>query len=169
MTFRPLPIFLSLLLFAASIFLGVAGCSITSSSESTFEPTTEQLRRVTHQVPTFGGVLFEQDQLVVFVLGSTQTGAAQDSLREIFGTEAAEIDLKVRSPEGNASEELKRSASNILTIEEASSLDFDEKTGYLRVGVTEVKGIRKAMDKLKEIDIPLGEVILQVESPVVAL
>jgi len=159
----------SLLLSTLFLFASAAGCSFTDSNESTFDPSTEQLRRVTNQVPTFGGVLFEQDQLVVFVLGEKQIEAAEDSLRGIFGADAAQIKLEVRPPEGNASEELKQSSRNVLSVETARTLGFDETTGYLRVGVTEVKGVRQAKEKLQEIGTPLEEVILQVQSPITAL
>ena len=56
-----------------------------------------------------------------------------------------------------------------MSIEGANSLDFDETTGYLRVGVTEVESIRRATGKLKESGIPLEAVILQGEDPVIYL
>jgi len=157
------------LLFTSLIFVSIGGCSITDSNESVSDPSTEQLRRVTNQVPTFGGVLFEQEKLVVFVLGSKQINAARDSLRNVLGTDAEKVDLRVRPPKGNASEELKRSAREVLSIEAANFLDFDETTGYLRVGVTGGWAIRKAEEKLKEIGISLEDVILQVQSPITAL
>ena len=156
----------SLFLFTIFVLVTVAGCSATDTNEPTFDPSTEQLRIVTNQVPAFGGVLFEQDRLIVFVLRSEQIDAARDSLRDIFGTDAAEIDLQVRPSEGNASEDLKRSSRDVFSIKEVSSLDFDETTGYLRVGVTEVTGIQRATEKLKQIGTPLEQVILQVERPV---
>lgn len=175
MTVLPLPIRIRrfpLAMAAAAILVGAAGpgCSTTGSGESALAPSTGELRRVTEAVPAFGGVRFEGSDLVVFVLGAGRTGAARDSLTRIFGRRrAAAVDLRVRPPQGDASEDLKRSARPVLAEEAVQSLNVDQRTGYLNVGVTSVEGVRRAEDRLEALGIPMAAVVLRVEGRIVAL
>ena len=142
--------------------LVLAGCSLMSSDQT----LTEKLRRVTYEVPAFGGVDFEGSQLTVYLLGGEQREKAKTVLAQIFGDEAREILLLERLPRGRASEQLKSKARDVLTVAGASSLDYDETTGYLRVGVVEAEAIERAEIKLIELGVSLEMVIRQVERPI---
>lgn len=163
---RPLP--LTMALVAVLIGAVAAGCSTTGSGEVAVDPSTDELRRVTDAVPAFGGVRFEGNELIVFVLGTGRTGAARDSLTRIFGRRrAAAVDLRVRPPEGDASDDLKHSARPVLAKEEVQSLNVDERTGYLNVEVTSVEGVRRAEARLEELGISMKAVVLRVEGGIV--
>jgi hypothetical protein len=74
--------------FAAALVLrfGLAsGCSGSGANENPPDPTTEQLRQVGQRVPAFGGVQWDDDRLVVFVLKEEKVGVAREVLRNIFG------------------------------------------------------------------------------------
>lgn len=154
--------FLCRLFFCCVFCLSLAGCSLLSPNQT----LTEKLRRVTYEVPAFGGVDFEGSQLTVYLLGGELWAEAKATLKDIFGDETSEIVLLERAPRGRASEQLKNAARNVLTIAGASSLDYDETTGYLRVGVIEADAVERAEIKLAEMGISLDLVIRQVESPI---
>ncbi|MCI0573011.1 MAG: hypothetical protein L0Y66_19875 [Myxococcaceae bacterium] len=56
----------------------------------------------------------------------------------------------------------------VLSVDGASSLDFDERVGYLRVGLVDAEAVETAQAKLENLGIPLDQVILQVEPPAIA-
>jgi hypothetical protein len=92
--------------FAAALvlLLGLAsGCSGSGANDDPPDPTTEQLRQVGQCVPTFGGVQWDGDRLVVFVLKEEKIGVAREVLRNIFGPAAATVDLQVRPANGEGS------------------------------------------------------------------
>jgi hypothetical protein len=120
--------------------------------------------RATSEVPAFGGVAFEGDRLVVFTLGSQPTAAPV--VRTIFGAET-DVEVRTRPEAGQGSESLKDAVS-ALGIDGSATVDYDETTGYVRLGVVNAEAVRRASVALGASDLPATEVIVQVESPIVA-
>jgi hypothetical protein len=144
----------------------LSGC-ITPAIEQS--PLTRQFIRVTKEVPAFGGVTRENGGWVVSLLDPEQREAAEARLRDIFSEEAAQISVRVRAPRGSASEEMKDAATDVLGVQGVGTLDYDETTGYLRVGLIDVEALEPAQAKLDALGVPLEQVIFQVEEPIVAL
>lgn len=142
------------------------GC-ITPGTETESEPSTltQQFLRVTKEVPAFGGVTRENGQWVVSLLDAAEHEAAEARLRDIFQEEAAGIAVRVRAAQGGASEQTKDAATDVLSVPGVSRLDFDETTGYVRVGLVDVEAIEPAQVKLVALGIPLDQVILEVVRP----
>jgi hypothetical protein len=130
---------------------------------------TQQFLRVTQEVPAFGGLSRENGQWVISLLDAGQREAAEAKLRDIFGEEAAGMTVRSRAPRGSASEELMREASAVLSGPGVGSVDFDETTGYIRVGLTDVEALEPAQTQLERHGIPLDQVIFEVVRPIVAL
>ncbi|AKJ06370.1 Hypothetical protein AA314_07996 [Archangium gephyra] len=144
------------------------GC-LTPENELEQSPRTLQFVRVTKEIPAFGGVTRENGAWVISLLDAEQREAAETKLRDIFNEEASHLSVRVRAPRGSASEELKDEATEVLSVEGAGTLDYDETTGYLRVGVIDVEALEPVQAKLDALGIPLEQVILQVERPIVSL
>jgi hypothetical protein len=102
------------------------------------------------------------------VLDSEQRGTAEEKLRDIFGEEAATIVVRVRAPRASASEQTMDAATEVLSVPGIERLDYDERTGYLLVGLVDLEAIETAQLKLDELGIPLDQVIIQVVSPIVS-
>lgn len=144
----------------------LSGC-ITPGTEQS--PLTRQFIRVTQEVPAFGGVTRENGGWVVSVLAPEQREAAEARLRDIFNEEAAQISVRVRAPSGSASEEMKNAATDVLGVQGVGKLDYDETTGYLRVGLIDVEALEPAQAKLEVLGIPLEQVIFQAEAAIVSM
>ncbi len=132
-------------------------------------PLTRQFLRVTKEVPAFGGITREHGGWVVSLLDPGQREAAERRLRDIFKEESSSIAVRTRAPRGGASEELKDAATDVLNVPGTGSLDFDETVGYLRVGLVDVEAVEPVQTRLDALDIPLEQVILQVEAPIVGM
>lgn len=146
--------------------VAVAGCSSTESYESTLDPLSQQLLRATREVPQFGGVAFEGERLVVSTLG--EAPAAEAAVRALFGTDI-ETEIRVRPERGRGSESLKDQASRATPGSlGATSFDYDETTGYVRVGVRDAASVRRVAAALEAASLPVAQIIVQVERPVVA-
>jgi hypothetical protein len=144
----------------------LSGC-ITPAIEQS--PLTRQFIRVTKEVPAFGGVTRENGGWVVSLLDPEQREAAEARLRDIFSEEAAQVSVRVRAPRGSASEEMKDAATEVLSVQGVGTLDYDETTGYLQVGLIDVEALEPAQAKLDALGVPLEQVIFRVEEPIVAL
>ncbi|MFY0584108.1 hypothetical protein ACN28S_66160 [Cystobacter fuscus] len=117
-----------------------AGCTAPGpGSEQEQSALTRQFIRVTKEVPAFGGVTREDGGWVVSLLDPGQRESAEARLRDIFQEDAAHITVRVRAPRGSASEQTKEAARDVLGVPGVGTLDFDETTGYLRVGLVEVE------------------------------
>lgn len=145
-----------------------AGCT-TPDGGTEQSPLTQQFLRVTKEVPAFGGISRENGEWVVSILDPEQREAAEAKLQDIFEEEAATITVRVRAPHGSASEEMMTAATNVLSVPGTQSLDFDESTDYLRVGLIDVEAVEPAQLKLDELGIPLEQVILEVRRPIVGM
>jgi hypothetical protein len=151
---------------ALALLIGLAsGCSGSGANENPPDPTTEQLRQVGQHVPAFGGVQWDDDRLVVFVLEEEKVGVARQVIRDIFGLAAAAVDVRVRPSTGEGSEALQEAAREVLSVEAVNSLYYDKTNGYLYVGLTRADALRPAMEKLTELGVALDAVILQVQHP----
>jgi hypothetical protein len=151
---------------ALALLIGLAsGCSGSGANENPPDPTTEQLRQVGQYVPAFGGVQWDDDRLVVFVLEEQKVGVARQVIRDIFGLAAAAVDVRVRPSTGEGSEALQEAAREVLSVEAVNSLYYDKTNGYLYVGLTRADALRPPMEKLTKVGISLDAVILQVQHP----
>lgn len=144
------------------------GCG-TPENELEQSPITRQFIRVTKEVPAFGGIARENGAWVVALLDSEQREAAETKLRDIFNEEATNIAVRIRPTRGSASEEMKTAATDVLSVEGVGTLDYDETTGYLRLGLTDVEAIGAAQAKLNALGVPLEQVIFQAQVPIVGL
>ncbi len=151
------------LLLPLIALVAVAGCSSTEPGSS-LDPLSQSLLRATREVPSFGGVAFEGERLVVFTLGEAPT--AEATARALFGTEI-EVEVRTRPARGQGSEILKDRAS-AASGPGATSADYDETTGYVRVGVLDAASVRSVAAALEAAGLPMDQIIVQVESPVVA-
>lgn len=151
--------------FAATLgaLLLLAACSSTEPGDA-LDPLSQRLLRATSEVPAFGGVTFEGSRLVVFTLGVQP--AAEATVRSIFGPDAVEI--RTRPERGYGSEDLKDAVS-ALDVGGAVSVDYDETTGYVRLGVVDADAVRRATAALDASMLPTSEVIVQVEPRIVSL
>ncbi|KFA93110.1 hypothetical protein Q664_11225 [Archangium violaceum Cb vi76] len=154
---------------AALVLCLILSTACGPENELEQSPLTRQFIRVTKEVPAFGGVARENGTWVVSLLGSEQREAAETKLWDIFNEEATNIAVRVRPTRGSASEEMKLAATDVLSVEGVGTLDYDETTGYLRVGLTDVEAIGAAQAKLDTLDVPLEQVIFQAEAPIVSL
>ena len=151
---------------AALVLCVILSTACAPDHELEQSPRTQQFIRVTKEVPAFGGVTRENGAWVVSLLDPEQREAAETKLRDIFNEEAAQLSVRVRAPRGGASEEMKDEATDVLSVEGVGTLDYDETTGYLRVGVIDVEAIEPVQAKLDALGIPLDVVILQVQLPI---
>jgi len=143
-----------------------SGCSLFESDSSAADPTDDQLRRVANEVPAFGGVVFEEDQLVVFTRGD-DLQAASDALRDIFGVQAAAIDLRSRPPEGPITEDrLEASRSAVQQNESVEGTGFAN--GYMVVYVHTAEAVLQAQQAVETSKLSLDEVAIRVTSSFVA-
>ena len=129
-----------------SLLLLVVLLSACSGSEPTDTPAdalTEALRRATHEVPAFGGVEFEGDLVVVYTLGPAS--GAEAAVRALFEGEAP-TEVRTRPARGQGSESLKDDVSRLVfgALDGAQSSDYDETTGYVRLGVLSADAVRRA-------------------------
>ncbi|MET0404584.1 MAG: hypothetical protein ABW123_19375 [Cystobacter sp.] len=139
----------------------LAGCLSVESASTEQNSLTRQFIRISREVPTFGGITRENNEWIVFLLGETQRGAAGARLQEILQETALHVVMRIRPARGSSSEEKKDRATEVLNVPGVSSIDFDEVTGYLRVGLVDVESIELAQAKLDELAIPRAEVLFQ--------
>ncbi|OJH37248.1 hypothetical protein [Cystobacter ferrugineus] len=145
------------------------GCNAPGpGNEQEQSALTRQFIRVTKEVPAFGGVTREDGAWVVSLLDPEQRESAEARLRDIFEEDAAHISVRVRAPRGSASEQMKEAARDVLGVPGVGTLDFDETTGYLRVGLVEVETLESAQARLDTLGIPRDQVLFQAEAPIVA-
>lgn len=144
-----------------------SGCSLFDSGSSAVNPTDEQLRQVSSQVPAFGGVVFEGDQLVVFTRGS-DLQAASDALFDIFGAQAGAIDLRTRPPEGPITQDqLEATRDELQQNEDVKGTGFAY--GYVVVYVHTVDAVKQAQQTVDASPLSLDDVTIQVTGSFVAL
>jgi len=144
-----------------------SGCSLFESGSSSVAPTDEQLRRVSSEVPAFGGVVFKGDQLVVFTR-SDDLDAVNSALRDIFGVQAAAIALRTRPTEGPVTQDQLESTRNELQQnEEVQGTGFAH--GYVVVYVHTANAVRQAQQAVEASELSLDDVAIRVTGPFVAL
>lgn len=144
-----------------------SGCSLFESGSSSADPTDEQLQRVSNEVPAFGGVVFEGDQLVVFTR-SNDLEAANSALRDIFGVQAAAIALRTRPSEGPVTEDqLEATRNELQQNEEVQGTGFAH--GYVVVYVHTANAVRQAQQAVEASELSLDDVTIRVTGPFVAL
>jgi hypothetical protein len=153
-----------------AVIVLISGCSLLGS-EGSEEPTqlTKQLRRAGAEVPNYGGVTIDRksEQITIYVLGSEKKEEARSVVQEIFGERASEIALNVRPAIGEASKQMKSKATGITTVEGVHMLDYDETINYLRIRATSASVVKAAQKKIKELDVPLDQVIIRLDGGVV--
>lgn len=153
---------------ALAFVLTLSACDSTSDPATQLDPLSEGLLRATSRVPDFGGVELEGERVTVYTLGDI--AAARAAVTSIFGDDTA-VNVENRPAQGQGSEGLKDRASAVLFSTENGtvSADYDETTGYVRIGVRDAESVRRTLRALRASDLPQAEIILQVELPVVAL
>lgn len=144
-----------------------SACSLFESGSSPAEPTDEQLRSVSNEVPAFGGVVFEGDQLVVFTRGGNLQ-AANDALLDVFGAQAAAIDLRTRPPEGPITQDrLEATRDELQESEDVKGIGFAY--GYVVVYVHTADAVKQAQQTVEASPLSLDDVTIQVTAPFEAL
>lgn len=148
---------------AAFVFVG---CGVDTESA-----LTARLRRVTKETPEFGGVRRTDAQaplsggtLSVFVRSPAAVPSATARVTEIFAPDLAPT-IKLRAAKGPAAEASKVAAKDVLSVHDASTLDFDETTGYLRVGVASAESLPSLENKIDALGLDPESIIVQVETP----
>lgn len=122
---------------------------------------TLDLQLATGQISPFAGFRSEEGVLTIFVFDEAQLEAAKAQVSGIFADPRPA--LSVRPARGQASEALKNTATDVLSISGTSSLDFDETSGYLRLGVWKANALEPTQKWLLEHSVSLDQVIIQAE------
>lgn len=143
--------------------LALAACSSTGPGDA-LDPLSQSLLRATSEVPAFGGVAFEGSRLVVYTLGAQPS--AEAAVRALFGAGVA-VEVRTRPERGQGSESLKDAVA-ALGVDGTTSVDYDETTGYVRLGVVDAESVRRSTAALDASALPSSEVIVQVERRVIA-
>ncbi|MDP1822682.1 MAG: hypothetical protein Q8L48_05555 [Archangium sp.] len=147
-----------------ALVFALQACAPAQPAEGeSLDPFTLQLLRVTKETPSFGGFHSEAGALVVFIFDEAQRGPAAASLTAIFGDTAPA--LNTRPARGQSSESVKNGAADVLSVPGTSSFDFDETTGFLRVGVWKASALEPVQTKLLELSVPLESVVLEIQRP----
>lgn len=153
---RPLAALLSAVVFNA--------CSADAPFEPAVDPMMARLLVAPGAIPAFGGVTFEGSRLVIHTIGVAP--AAEPAARALFGANA-DLEIRARPAFGRGSEGLKsRAAAVLFSVEGGQSADYDEATGYVRLGVVRAEAVRSVMDALVATDLPVSEILIHVEPPV---
>jgi hypothetical protein len=122
---------------------------------------------VSNEVPAFGGVVFEGDQLVVFTRGS-DLQAANDALLDIFGVQAGAIDLRTRPPEGSVTQDqLEATRNELQQNEDVKGTGFAY--GYVVVYVHTADAVKQAQQTVEASPLSLDDVTIQVTGSFVGL
>ena len=142
----------------------LAACSSTTPDDGSDDWLTEPFARAATEVPQFGGVAFDGARPVVFTLGDR--AAATPAARALLGDEVV---VRERAPRGQGSEALKGAATRLLlgSVRDVQSTDYDETTGYVRVGVLTASAVREAHRVMAAAGFPTSEVIVEVEGRIV--
>ena len=153
---------LLLVLLAGSL----AACSVTEPREDLRDGLSDVLSQLLVEVPAFGGVTYDDNErLVVYTLGEAPEAAAE--IRNRIGALLATsddppdpgVEIRQRPARGNATAALRDRIDPPL----ADTVVLDAETGYVRVGVWTDYAARTVIFELREADIPLTDVIVQVQ------
>lgn len=156
-----------LALSAAAALLGCAGPQDGPGTESAARFT--RFAQIPDVVPGFRGLGRLDDVWIVYTRSASELEEAEAQLEALFGRFSGDrFVVSVRPERGSASEELKVQARDVLSVPSAVMLDYDELTGYLRIGVSDPEVIREVEAALREAAVPVDEAILQVHPPMVA-
>ena len=149
---------------ALTALVALAACSSTAPDDGSDDRLTEPFARAAAEVPQFGGVAFDGDRPVVFTLGDGT--AATPVARAILGDGVV---VRERRPFGFGSEAMKGAATRLLlgSVRGAQSTDYDETTGYVRVGVLTGSAVREVYRVMEGVRFPTSEVLVEVESRIV--
>ena len=148
-----------------AVLLSLSGCSTGSPVDGVdLEALTDGFIRARSEVPEFGGVSVVRDEPVVLTFG--EVSAALPVVRSIFGEVGT---VRTRAAFGGASEALKdevsRTVFDTYPSVGATYVDFDERIGYVRLGVANATGVARAYEALDRAGLPTSEVVVEVIPP----
>ena len=140
-----------------AVMFVMQGCAAADQQQPP-DPEFTRLMRVKSQTPSFAGLGSAEGALTVFIFDETKKEEAAAVLTSLF--EATQPAIVTRPARGAASEALKDDVSGTLSVPGVSTLDFDETTGYLRVGFSKVSALEAVQANLLENSFSLDLVIL---------
>ena len=149
--------------------LTLSACSAASpDDEAPPDALTAGFLRAATEVPAYGGVAVDGGRPVVFTLGAEP--AASPVVASIFGSEI-DADVRERAAFGRGSEALKDHVSRLVlgSVPNTQSVDYDETTGYVRLGVTTADAVQATLSAMERAGLPTSEIIVSVEGRVTAL
>lgn len=164
MAMRTLPLVL--------VVISISGCLQEGP-----DALTLKLRAATRTVPGFGGVRYvtvdrgdlgPEEQLQIAVLGEVNLEPGRAKVAEIFAGETPPT-VWVRPSQGTATESTMDDGTNLLSVEDANSLDYDELTHYVRSGTRFAHSIKPMQAQVLALGLDPEQVIIQVEAPFVPL
>lgn len=160
---------------AFAFLLALSACDSTYP-EARLDPLSESFLRVTNEVPSFGGVEYKlrgddagddatEPLVTVYTLGDV--AAAEAVAGPLFRRLAVRVEVKSRPAQGRGSEELKNQAGAILLgiPNGGTSADYDERTGYVRIGVRNASAVRRTLEAIRANALPESDIIIQVDLP----
>ena len=130
------------------------------------EPHDDLLVRVEHQVPGFGGMFVDREgRLAVYLLDTSQLGAARAAIEAVFGMDAVPA-AGVRALQGQyVVSQLKmwsQMATAILELPGVTNVDLDEARNRVAIGIEHKSRTRAVERALSAIAIPRQAVTIQV-------
>lgn len=130
------------------------------------EPNDDLLVRVERQVPGFGGMFIDrQGQLAVYLLDTSQLGAARTAIEAVFGVDSVPA-AGVRALQGQyVVSQLKTwsaMAADLLEMPGVTAIDLDEARNRVAIGVEHKSRTRAVERAISAIAIPRQAVTIQV-------
>ena len=124
------------------------------------------LVRVEQQVPGFGGMFVDREgQLAVYLLDTSQLGAARAAIEAVFGMDSVPA-AGVRAMQGQyVVSQLKawsEMATGILELPGVTAVDLDEARNRVAIGIEDKSRTRTVERALSVIAIPRNAVTIQV-------
>lgn len=147
------------------VLASLSACSLSIPDEDeAFNVLTDQFFRASNEVPSFGGLLLEDGIPIVYTLGPDP--AATPVVESIFDVN---VEVRERPRRGNGSEALKGRATRLLLgrVLNVQSTDYDETTGYVRIGALTAGAVRTAYQVLERTGYPMEVVLLEVQGQIV--
>ena len=128
------------------------------------------LVRVEQQVPGFGGMFLDREgRLAVYLLDTSQLGAARTAIEAVFGMDSVPA-AGVRAMQGQyAVSQLKawsEMATAILELPGVTTVDLDEARNRVAIGIEDKSRTRAVERALSAIAIPRHAVTIQVTETV---
>jgi hypothetical protein len=130
------------------------------------EPHDDLLVRVEQEVPGFGGMFVDREgQLAVYLLDTSQLGAARAAIEAVFGKDSVPA-AGVRALQGQyVVSQLKawsEMATAILELPGVTAVDLDEARNRVAIGIEDKSRTRAVERALSAIAIPRHAVTIQV-------